>query len=277
MTTLRKSILLCEGKDDLWFLNYYLRKASGWEPDTEPQDGWTNYQVLPQNEHQEVEYMIREPESENPDRLALWSVGGKDAFREPIQIILTKYVRDYPDDAVRSIVVFRDRDEDREDAALSTIRKWTAALPLKDGTLELSQTLENGKAHVCTIRCNGITADTTIVPVIIPFNEEGAVETLLIRSIRDRGTDEEAMVQAAVEFVDSMAKRPAHDSEKSLREKYMEKRRKVLKARFSAVSAIVNPAFSTDKFREIVMDCDWETTPYIREHFSPILRAVQSG
>lgn len=37
-----KSVVLCEGPDDLWFIGYYLNKVGGWEKCNSP---WENYTI----------------------------------------------------------------------------------------------------------------------------------------------------------------------------------------------------------------------------------------
>lgn len=49
-----KSVILCEGGDDLWFLAYYLHKRARWAPTAIINSIWKNYQISALNNRQEV-------------------------------------------------------------------------------------------------------------------------------------------------------------------------------------------------------------------------------
>ena len=40
-----KSVVLCEGPDDLWFIAYYLYKCAGWDRCRQPKEMWRNYEI----------------------------------------------------------------------------------------------------------------------------------------------------------------------------------------------------------------------------------------
>ena len=40
-----RSIILCEGKDDLWFIAYFLHKTNGWVIDKGFKKTWPYYKI----------------------------------------------------------------------------------------------------------------------------------------------------------------------------------------------------------------------------------------
>ena len=102
-----KSVVLCEGPDDLWFIAYYLYKCAGWDRCRQPKEMWRNYEIGLLNPKQQVEYLQK-----GNDGTAIWAVGGKDNFQRPISTLFDKFISNFPFDPIESIVIVRDRDND---------------------------------------------------------------------------------------------------------------------------------------------------------------------
>ena len=72
-----RSVILCEGSDDLWFIAYFLNKTSGWT--IAKQQEWSPYYgLLPSKavngcyNRQEVQYMLS---ADKKNTLAIFSTG----------------------------------------------------------------------------------------------------------------------------------------------------------------------------------------------------------
>lgn len=247
-----KSIVLCEGRDDLWFIAYYLHKTAGWDTCN---PSWSNYNVVAQNHRQEVTYLEK-----GNDGVAVWCVGGKDCFDTAISTIFSKFIEDFPFDPIDSIVIVRDRDNDTTSEAISTIQGW----------LPKSVELNNKISTTWVDEIEGYNLAIKITPVVIPFSEEGAIETLLMRSIEEQDREGELIVQGANAYIDNLLAAP------EIGAKYLHHGRLILKARYSAVIAATNPGHSTGLFRDMVMTCPWEESVYVKEHFDVIANAVSS-
>ena len=252
-----KSIILCEGSDDLWFIAYYLHKTAGWDVlrGSEIKRHWKNYQVNPLNEHQQVCYLKKDG-----DLTCIWCVGGKDCFAQCLKICVEKFVKEFPFDAVGAVVPVRDRDDD---TIADILRKFETPLS------EISP-LQNQQTTEFHVSCYGEQVSVKVTPVIIPFAEQGAIESLLIASVRDDSEAGKTVAQSAEQFVDALAEQV------DVRERYLPHKRQILKAKFSAVVAITNPEHSTARFQDMVVDCPWEQSPSVREHFDVIRHAVTS-
>lgn len=248
------SIVLCEGPDDLWFISYYLYKRAGWSIDKKPDIRKWGFHVVPINDHQQVNYLKKDGNG-----VAIWCVGGKDSFEEAVKISIQAYVMEIPSKAVNSIVIVRDRDDDDESEILRKINSWLPRI----------RELENKKTTEYSVKCeNGENAYTHITPIIIPFQEEGAIETLLINSVKQSCDAGQVVVDHARKFVADFQKY------ESVCQQYLPRKRLFLKAEFSSVVAITNPDHSTGLFQNMVMACPWENSPYVKEHFEVILHAV---
>ena len=122
-----KSVVLCEGRDDHWFIAYYLHKTAGWDTRNYP---WSNYSIVALNHRQEVTYLEK-----GPDSVAVWCVGGKDCFDVAISTIFKKFIADFPFDPIDSIVIVRDRDNDTTSEVLAKIQGWLpSGVELKNKT-----------------------------------------------------------------------------------------------------------------------------------------------
>lgn len=248
------SIILCEGIDDLWFVGYYLNKVAGWDDYSNHEKFWKLYQPHPLSRKQHIQFF-----SKNDDCVAIWSVSGKDSFSSAISQI-RGFANDYPDNPPDSIVIIRDRDRDSEEDILSSIE---AAF---DHRVSLSNKTTTAYLEVPEVS----DANMLVTPIIIPFNGEGAIETLLIESIRAQGTEEAVVVNEANKYIDSLL------SSEVVKARYFKHERLILKSRFSAVIAATNPTHSTGSFQDVVLSCPWESSAHIKEYFGTIIGAITS-
>lgn len=179
-----KSVILCEGKDDLWFIGYYLHKTRKWEITTKPIN-WENYKVSPLNRKQEVNYLTN-----GEDSVAIWSVGGKDSFSHAVDILFEKFINAYPSDPINSIVIMRDRDNESISTILQNVKEWFAEFV---GEIDI----ENKSTSIWSNEIDGIDVSVKITPLIIPFSEEGAIETILMNSISESSREGQVVVDEA--------------------------------------------------------------------------------
>ena len=105
----------------------------------------------------------------------------------------------------------------------------------------------------------------SILPVVIPFDEQGAVETLLLQSIENKSNDGKYIADHAREYIDA--------AKLQVRE-YLLHDRLVTKAKLSAAVAITNPDHSTKLFGELMNGADWEKSPQIQKHFEEIVKLI---
>lgn len=248
-----KSVVLCEGKDDRWFIAYYLHKTAGWNTCNAP---WRNYNIVAITDQQEVTYLKKDSDS-----VAIWCVGGKDCFDAAISTIFTKFIRDFPFDPINSIIIVGDRDNNETSDVISKIQTW----------IPYDVELNNKSTTIWAGEIDGYDVSVKITPVIIPFLEEGAIETLLMGSIREQDREGEIIVRRAKEYIDGLLKTDG------IGQRYLSHERLILKAKYAAVIAATNPEHSTSFFRDMVMACPWEESLYVKDHFDIIVNAITSN
>ena len=247
-----KSIVLCEGPDDLWFIAYYLHKTAGWTV-CKANQVWHNYKAAPLNDRQQVQYLRC-----GDDSTAVWCVGGKDSFRPIVSVIFDRFIKDYSFDPIDAVVIVRDRDYSLIPEVLQEMQGW-----FPDGV-----TLANHKSTIWKDEVDGHEVAVHITPVVIPFDEKGAIESLLMESVGERGEEERIIVQEAEQYIERLISKNGNDR------KYLSHQRLITKAKYSSVIAVTNPDHSTALFQNMVMACSWEKSPYISKHFGVVLSAI---
>lgn len=102
---------------------------------------------------------------------------------------------------------------------------------------------------------------TGIIPIILPFDEQGAIETLLMKAISESSQEEKYIVDEANKYIKSF-----FIPEAKLK-RYLIHEREVLKAKFSAVISVTNPDRSTATFNTLLMSHSWEEKEEVKKHF----------
>ena len=246
-----KSVILCEGKDDLWFISYFLNKTSSWIVDNDVKNTWKLYRVS-KSEDRNVLYIRLENENKYA---AVLAVGGKDSFKDKLKKILEINAQ-FPDDMIENIVLIRDCDTDQQSDILKEIASWFP------GNIKLS----NHKTSTYKMVVEEKERKVNFWPIIIPFNEEGALETVLLSAICEDGEEEAKIVKQAKNYVDEI---------KNECQKYLSHEREIVKAKFSATIAIINPDHSTSLFKDIMLDHSWEENKEVKKHYNFILSLIQ--
>lgn len=249
-----KSVILCEGPDDLWFLSYYLYKAHGWNKCNVQKHIWRNYEIVPLNSKQHVNYMRKDHSC-----VAIWCVAGKDSFEAAVRVIFDKIIQDFPIDPIDSVVLVADRDHDDVESRISDIQTW----------LPCEANLSNKSTESLQVIVDEQVVNIRLTPVIIPFDQDGAIETLLMSAIKESGEAGEQVVSAACEYVTDLA------DNKKVKDAYLKHERLLLKATYDATIAITNPGHSTGLFQDMVMACPWEESEHVKQHFDVVEKAIR--
>lgn len=244
-----KFVILCEGSDDLWFIAYYLHKSCGWNIDID-KDTWKKYK-LPLKSHQEALYIIN---GDNRNSGIIISVGGQDRLKAKIDDIL-KINETFPQDPIDAVIIFRDCDDRNQEDIARSMNSWFGD----------TVNLNNNTVSVIRKEIDEIDVNISILPTVIPFDEQGAVETLLLKTIEDRDNDGSFVADHARRYIDEAK---LHVT------KYLFHNRLVTKAKLSAAIAITNPDHSTRLFGELMDGSDWEKSPQIQKHFEEILKLI---
>ena len=102
-----RSLILCEGRDEVYILGYYLFKTSSWmrEKSGELSDGY----VLPRSRYSnQIIDVYKKEKEEVEDLVAIWGVGGKDNFTNSFEF-LEEINRIYPKSGIEQVFILLDR------------------------------------------------------------------------------------------------------------------------------------------------------------------------
>ncbi len=240
-----KIVLICEGQDDLWFLCYYLHKKCGWI--IADKKIWNNYKI-PDKNKRKVIYMRSE---ESLSTIAVVSSNGQNGIKCVVDDILN-INQQFPQDSIEKLVIFRDCDDrPQQEVASSMSVYFMENMHLKNRTVtDYSRSID------------GLNITLQILPVVIPFDEQGAIETLLMKSISDKCVEGKYVVKNANEYIEKAIV--------NVKPKYLNKQREQTKAKYSATLAITNPTKSRDNFEELMMSTDWENSSSVDLHMREI-------
>ena len=252
-----RSIIVCEGSDDLWFLGYYLNKKLNW--DICSSKTWCSLYALSTKKKQEVQY-LSSPDYAN--QVAIFSTGGQDRMKPLIKEWLT-LVQSQPSSPIDAIVFFRDCDNRLPDTLAQDMESWFSDFA---SWLPASFSLKNNEVSVLQNEIDEIAVTLSLLPVIIPFEENGAIETLLLKAIEDSSKEGAYIAQSARNYVDH-----AIDNVLPL---YLNKQRLVTKAKYSAAIAITNPDHSTKLFQQLMESTPWEQSASIKTHMEKVVQLI---
>lgn len=168
-----------------------------------------------------------------------------------------------PSSAIDAIIIFRDCDDRSPDELAHSMNDWFA-----DCTTWLPNhfVLNNNEPVLLRNEIDEVDVSTTILPVIIPFDEAGAIETLLLQAIEDSSDDGKRIAQSSREYIRQFEVAPLSQ--------YLSKQRLRTKAKYSAAVAITNPDHSTGTFMDFMLSTPWEQSASIKTHMEKVVQLI---
>ena len=246
-----RSLILCEGFDDVLLLGYYLFKTVGWR--FNPKGVFAKLYNFPKLDFKRQAVEIYE---KGNDLLGIWAVGGKDSFSEAYKFVYRVNSLN-PMEQIDKIFVITDRDQNEIEESLLDMQNKMHSCGLN------VDKLLNNQSNIYSYEIEEEIYHLEIIPIIVPFDKNGAIETVLMAGIAETGEEEEYIVNCANDYITDMLK------SRRLRN-YLQHERQVLKAKLSAVISITNPDRSTSLFDKVLMSWNWETKNEVKRHFEKI-------
>lgn len=250
-----RSLILCEGFDDVLLLGYYLFKTVGWR--FNPKGVFAKLYNFPKLDFKRQAVEIYE---KGNDLLGIWAVGGKDSFSEAYKFVCRVNSLN-PTEKIDKIFIVTDRDQNEIEQCLLDMRNKMYSCGLNVAELL------NNQSNVYSYVIEEEIYHLEIIPIIVPFDQNGAIETVLMEGIAETGEEEEYIVSCANEYITDVLKSGRLHN-------YLQHERQVLKAKLSAVISITNPDRSTSLFDRVLMSWDWETKNAVRRHFERIAKLL---
>ena len=174
-------LILVEGVSDVQLISYYLQNVYGWKHERENMLG-----IEPLDEHEHIESL-----SKNGNQVVLCGVGGNGKFASFVKKHRINYMVVEKD--ISSFMVVTDRDE-ASDAKIKS--------QINDALEQIS--VENNRWKENSIQDSfGQAKCIYTYLLIIPGNEKGALERVIIDALNDI-SQETALIQEVEQFIDAL-------------------------------------------------------------------------
>lgn len=242
-------LILCEGKTDAILLSYYMGRVFGWKPvkAKERKKLLKGFDVQVAESNQNADWYRKDE-----DFLLICAVGGKDNFGNFYRDYIERPLMDA--DAFQQMAIVMDRDENTIDQIEDSIfADFKGMFPkLQNRTWKTHRFINSSEQEKIL----------ELLLLVIPVEQQGALETLLLQSISEK-TYDKVIVDACGEFVKNI--RPQAS-------KYISTDRLELKAWLSTTWAIQSPEKVFDFINELIVAVPWEKSEILKQCFSELAR-----
>lgn len=240
-----KSIIICEGETDFTLLQYYMMTVHGWKDSSE-----SLFKPIKTSKSRDF--------VNGKDMLTIISVGGCTNIKNVFTALMRaneNVIRD--EERYSRIVIITDNDE-------PDIEKRIVA------------ELNDEMAHQCLIKNTqwttlsfidsiGNSFSTELLLLIIPFEENGALETFLLNSVSKKDAYDAEIIRKGNLFVEN-----ADPSSK-----YLKHRSLKTKAKFDVYFSIRTAAKQFSMRQDILKGVPWEEYENVREVFKELSRLTK--
>ena len=236
-----RSILLCEGKTDADFLQYYMRKVHQWE-DGRPADfkpkGFTFGRIL----------------TRDNDELSIIALNGCGDIIHGVKEALEHNILERPDKIFKNEIFVTDNDDE---ATISDRISEVIDITNSMGIATNSKIENANWTELCYKNNMGEDLHTSILPMIIPFGNKGAIETFLLDAVAEKDEYDKCIIDKGKEYVKNA------DPEK----RYLKQRRHITKAEYEVFFAIRTTEGQFNDRQDILKGIPWEQYTKIQESF----------
>lgn len=238
-------LILCEGKTDAILLSYYLGRTKGWTPCRRPPKG---LDIRAAEDKMESAFWYQRGE----DRLLICGVGGKDNFGSFFVQKIRPVIID--SQAFSKLAVVTDRDDRTESAILGEMLQAFAPV--------ITDLRQNAWAANRYQDSFGMEQELLALLLIIPDQQAGALETLLLDAISEDPYDRE-IVSRSIRFVEDIA---------PCAQKYIGHARLKLKARLGVTWAIQSPGKEFHFIDAQIRGVPWESSAVLSRCFARLVQ-----
>ena len=235
------SIIICEGSTDSILLQYFLRKAYGWED--------TKERIPLSNKFKTFRKLKKEEKT-----LCIGGCGGVSQIKDKFDNILELNSFAANGEEYDKIIILTDRDEvDTEADFCAEISRILAERNVYAG-----QTIKNDEWVHCKMKNGqGKEISVDLLLLVIPFEQTGAMETFLLDAIAKADDYDNDIIKQGNAFVDSV------DPDK----RYLSKRRYITKAKFDVYFSVRTAAEQFVERQNLLKSVPWEKYLLIQDSF----------
>ena len=247
-----RSLIICEGKTDLYVIQHFLEKAGDWK--------FIDKGMLPKRYGEFPDESGENPKFESyqhGDDYVDICAAGTDTRMDEGFAFLYQVNKTNPIFPVKQVFVVMDRDKRQIEDRLKKIGS-----DARRQRIQINK-LENGKSNILALNFGDEIHLLNVIPIIIPFDEIGSLETLLLKSIEENSNEDKHVALLAERYVESYIE--LFPDKKSRR--YLSKAKLPAKAKLSAAISITHPDRTAWPYRELVMSHNWEEYKLIKKHF----------
>lgn len=241
-----RSIIICEGSTDYALLQYYLRKAYGWNDSRE------------NTLRDSTRFKMVRTLCKKHDTVSIGGAGGSNRIIPCLeQILEINRISAQPEESFDRVVIITDRDEWQTENEVK--EQLMHSLQEKEITSEgpvehnswLTCSCENGRGREISFR---------ILLLVIPFESTGALETFLLDAIAEKDEYDRRIIEKCRNFVDVI------DPDR----RYLHKRRYMTKAKFDVYFSVRTAAEQFVERQNILRNVEWEKYNKIQSSFGKL-------
>jgi len=241
-----RSLIICEGIDDLYILGHYLNKTEKWQPVLKSELPYGENYPANLKDNQKINSFEK-----LGNYLDIFAVGGDSRIGVAFDFLKVTNENN-PEFLISQVFIVMDKDDDSVEKRLRQIEKTAKK---KDLAIELLKNNQINKFTLSTVE----KYELSVIPIVIPFDENGALETLLLTSIAGGDTEDKLVVELANKHIAAFL-------ESGQQYKYLKQRRLVTKAKLASAISITHPD-RAGVVRELLTSHNWENHSKIRDHF----------
>ena len=225
-----------------------MRKAYQWLDDPSRQQG------ILRMDRQKSRNLVKDS-----DVLTIMSTGGCSKLSSGLKEVLDRNYLSIPgfSTVYSKIVIITDRDE--AETELNLIQQMKKAL--NEYSVICDNELENDRWIQCKMPTEiGIKLQFSLLLLIIPFEQNGAMETFLLDAVGENDSYDKKMIDQCIAFVEDI------DPQK----RYLSSRRHITKAKFDTYFSIRTPVEQFAERQNILKNVDWENYTKIQTAFQKL-------
>lgn len=230
-------LVLVEGVSDVQLISYYLQNVYGWKHERENILG-----IEPLDEHEHIESL-----SKKENQVVLCGVGGNGKFAHFVERHRINYI--VVEKEISSLVVVTDRDESSNARIKNQINAVLNQISVESGRWKENVIQDSfGQAKII---------DTYLL--IIPANEKGALERVIIDALNDI-QEETALIQEIECFIDALKAGLAPD---------LNQINNANKATVGTFFSVRYPKKAMRSFGVFISKIDWSKSASLNQLFLP--------
>lgn len=237
-----KSIIICEGPTDFVLMQYYMRKVNGWDEGQESKNKPKGFEKSRSRDFQK-----------NGNTLRIICANGCSRMIPLLsKIIESNSLASLEDELYTRIVYLTDNDEEQtKENVFSKLKEtWNTSMDFSNNAWTLISVVNDRIGDY----------EVNFLPLIIPFDEQGAIETFLLKTLKDADGYDASVIDRGNVFVDTIASE----------NKYLKHRRDITKAKLDVFFSVRNPAEQFTQRQDILKNIPWEAYENIQESFKEL-------